>query len=185
MESAFKPKNQPAGADVLGAVPLPANDGFGEEPGEKDKGGDVGDTYFSPAGKNVHSQNAVTKRDLRMAEDEIARLQYLERQSGGSTQKFVDGFIKDGGNDAASLSSWSSVASDDPLDHKLEALAQLDAELEAGEKTREESFAHADAGGAGGVHQGYGIDARGEPLSSKAARTVGVTIQSYQERRKQ
>lgn len=73
--SPFKAKNQPAGADTLGAVPLPTNDGFGEEPGagaSKDAlGGDIGDTYFSPAGKNVHTQSAVTKRDLRMAEDEI------------------------------------------------------------------------------------------------------------------
>ncbi len=89
-ESAFKPKNAPA------AVPM--NDGFGEEgadvldaDGEKaEKMGDVGDTYFSPAGKNVHAQSAVTKRDLRMAEDEISRLQYLDRHSGGSTQKFAE-----------------------------------------------------------------------------------------------
>ncbi len=47
--------------------------------------------------------------------------------------------------------------------------------------------ANAEFGGAGGSHaRGYGVDARGEPVpTSKASGTVGVTIQSYQERRRQ
>lgn len=108
-------------------------------------------------------------------------MQYLEKQSGGSTQKFVEGFVKEGVNDAASMSSWSSVASNDPLDHKLEALSKLDAELKEGEMERSNDFA--ENGGDGGVvHQGYGTDRRGNPVPSKA---VGVTISSYQERRRQ